>query len=74
MGAYQDPLQGAVVGILTVMCALRNGTLDTLVCMAAHSQFLLFSDSAIVFLVLAKKTEEMFPIFSPPPVFFLAGN
>ena len=74
MGAYQDPLQRAVVGILTVMCALRNGTLDALVCMTAHSQFLLFSDSAIVFPMLAEKTEEMFPIFSPQPVFFLDGN
>ena len=41
MGTYQDPLQGAVVGILTVVGTLRNSALDTFVCMAAHSQFLL---------------------------------
>ena len=41
MGTHQDPVQGAVVGILAVMGTLLNGTLDTLVCMAAHSLFLL---------------------------------
>ena len=49
VSTHQNPLQRAVVGILTMVSALGNGTLDALVCMAAHSQFLLFSDSAIVF-------------------------
>ena len=42
MGTYQDSLQGAVVGILTVVSALGNRALDAFVCMAAHSQFLLY--------------------------------
>ncbi len=48
VGTYQDPLQGAVVGIFTMVGTLGNSTLNTLICMAAHSQFLLLSDSAIV--------------------------
>ena len=36
MGAYQDPLQGAEIGILAVMCALLDSTLNALVCMAIH--------------------------------------
>ena len=36
MGAYQDPLQGAEIGVLAVMLALLNGTLNALVCMAVH--------------------------------------
>ena len=42
MGANQDPLQGAVVCVFAVMCALRNGAFDALVCIAVHSLFLLF--------------------------------
>ena len=42
MGADQDPLQGAVVGIGAVMCALLNGAFDALVCVAIHKSFLLF--------------------------------
>jgi hypothetical protein len=74
VSTYQNPLQRAVVGILTVICALRNGTFDALVCMAAHSQFLLFVDSAIVFPPFQKKTKEMFPIFPRAAVFFRPGN
>ena len=39
MGANQDPLQGAVIGILAVMGALLNSTLNRLVCMAIHSLY-----------------------------------
>ena len=39
MGADQDPLQGAVIGILAVMCTLLNSTLNRLVCMAIHSLY-----------------------------------
>ena len=42
MGTHQDPLQRAVVCVIAVVCALRNSTLDALVCMATHRQFLLF--------------------------------
>ena len=31
MGAHQDPVQGAVVGVLGVVGALLDGTLDALV-------------------------------------------
>lgn len=41
MGTYQDMLQRAVVFVVTVVCALGNGTLDASVCMAAHTWFLL---------------------------------
>ena len=40
---HQDPLQGAVIGILAVMLALLDGTLNALVCMAIHGVILLFS-------------------------------
>ena len=41
MGAYQDPLQRAEVGILAMIGALLNSTFNALVCMAVHSVFLL---------------------------------
>ena len=41
VGTYQDMLQRAVVFVVTVVCALGNGTLDASVCMAAHTWFLL---------------------------------
>ena len=37
MGAYQNPVQRAEIGILTVILALLNGTLNALVCMGIHS-------------------------------------
>ena len=37
MGTNHDSLQRAEVGILTVMGALLNSTLNALVCMATHS-------------------------------------
>jgi hypothetical protein len=36
MGTHQDPLQGTVVGIVTVIGTLGDGAFDTLVGMAAH--------------------------------------
>ena len=42
MGANQDPLQGAVIGILAVMGTLLNSTLNALVCMTIHGIILLF--------------------------------
>lgn len=36
VGTYQDSLQGAEVGILAMVGALLNGTLNALVCMAVH--------------------------------------
>jgi hypothetical protein len=41
MGAYQNPLQGAEIGILAVMCALLDSTLNALVCMTIHSLMIL---------------------------------
>ena len=37
VGANQNPLQGAEIGILAVMCALLDSTLNALVCIAVHS-------------------------------------
>ena len=42
MGAHQDLLQRAVVGIVTVVSALLDGTLDALVGIAVHGIDLLF--------------------------------
>ena len=50
MGAYKDLLQGAVVGLIAVMGALGNGALDALVCFAVHNAYLLFLNSALVWL------------------------
>ena len=43
MGTNQNALQGAEIGILTVVLALLNGTLNTLVCMAIHNESSSFS-------------------------------
>ena len=37
MGTHQNALQRAVIGILAVMLALLDSTLNALVCMAVHS-------------------------------------
>jgi len=42
VSTYQDTLQGAVVSILAVICALGDSALDALIRMAAHNDFLLF--------------------------------
>ena len=36
VGAHQDPLQRTEIGILTMVSALLNGTLNALVCVAIH--------------------------------------
>ena len=41
VGTHQDPVQGAVVLVLTVISTLLDGTFDTLVCVTIHSNFLL---------------------------------
>jgi len=41
MSTHQDPLQRAVIGILTVMLTLLNSTLNALICMAIHGFILL---------------------------------
>ena len=42
VGADQDAVQSAVVGILAVVSALMNGAFNTLVCFTIHVSFLLF--------------------------------
>ena len=37
MGANQDLFQRAVVFVVAVVRALRNGALDTLICVTAHT-------------------------------------
>ena len=48
MGAHQDPLQGAVVGIVAVVSAGLDGTLDALVGLAVHIVSSFYLGSAIV--------------------------
>ena len=42
VGANHNAIQRTIVGIIAVVCALVNGAFNALVCMAAHSRFLLF--------------------------------
>jgi hypothetical protein len=42
VGTHQDPLQGAVIRIFAMVCALLNGAFDALIGMAAHIRILLF--------------------------------
>ena len=51
MGADQDSFQRTVVAVGAVICALLNGTLNALVCMAVHSgsSFYCDVDSMTVF-------------------------
>ena len=42
MGAHHDSLQRAIVGIIAMVCALLDSTLDRLVGMAVHVIFLLY--------------------------------
>ena len=60
MGANQNPLKGAIICSIAVVCALGNGTFDALICFAIHSLFLLF----IVIHSLCPKPEKqcVFPI------------
>ena len=47
MGAYQNPLQGAVVGSITMMGALLDSTFDALIGMTIHVVFLLFTEFSL---------------------------
>ena len=51
MGTYQNAVQSAVVSILTVVSALMNSTLNALVCLVIHNQFLLFRDGISMYSV-----------------------
>ena len=42
MGANHNAIQGTIVSIIAVVGTLAHSAFDTLVCMAAHSRFLLF--------------------------------
>jgi len=42
VGANQNAVQSAVVGVLAVVSTLMHGAFDALVCFAIHSEFLLF--------------------------------
>lgn len=41
VGAHADPIQGAVIFLLAVVCALMDGAFDGLVGMAVHNDSLL---------------------------------
>ena len=55
MGAYQDTIQRAVVGITAMVRTLLNSAFNRFVCMAVHSHFLLFRDG----LSMAQKTKSI---------------
>ena len=42
VSANQNAIQSAIVGVLTVVCALVNSTLNALVCFTIHRCILLF--------------------------------
>lgn len=42
VGAYQDALQRAIIGIAAVVGALLDSAFDGFVCVAVHCHFLLF--------------------------------
>ena len=42
MGTHQNPVQGAVILAVAVVCAGLDSTFDALVCMAVHKRILLF--------------------------------
>ena len=42
VGTNQNTIQSAEVGAAAVVSALLNGAFDALVCLAIHSEFLLF--------------------------------
>ena len=54
VGANQNTLQRAVVGIAAVMCALLNGAFNGFICVAVHRRFLLFLMMFIVWLANLK--------------------
>ena len=61
MGTHQDLVQGAEVFVLTVVGALLNGALDTLVGMAIHNIDLLWIESGVS---MGFSRESMLEIFS----------
>lgn len=54
MSAYHDPIQGTVVGICTVVCALLHSTFDALVCIVVHNLYLLLCVMVLVWYKLRK--------------------
>ena len=48
VSANQNLIQGAVVGLVAVVCALFNGALDAFVSVAVHNIFLLFLEISIL--------------------------
>ena len=61
---YQDMLQRAVVFVVTVVCALGNGTLDASVCMAAHTWFLLCNEFGFSLTRKQESILEIKPIYT----------
>ena len=61
MGSHQDAVQRAVVLAVAVVCTLLNGAFDALVCIAAHSSFLLLLNSGLVWLPASERNMEKFP-------------
>ena len=60
MGAHQNAIQRAVVLAVAVVCARLNGAFDALICIAVHSSFLLLLNSALVWIITAKRNMGKF--------------
>ena len=49
MGTHQDPVQGAVVGVIAVISAGLDGAFNALVGVLVHFSYLLFLRSQLVY-------------------------
>ena len=58
VGAHENPIQRAVVLVLTVMGALVHGAFDALVGMTIHCFFLLLNEFGLSMAVTEKRIQE----------------
>ena len=63
VGAHQDPVQGAVVLVLAVVCALTDGAFDALVGMTVHDFYASFLlGSVLVWHQIMKQFRKKLPV------------
>ena len=62
VSTYQNPIQGTVVCFIAVICALRNGAFNTLICFAVH-----FISSFFMMIGLVC-TKGQNPFYFPAPI------
>ena len=66
MSTHQDPLQRAVVGIVAMVSAGLDSAFNTLIGIAVHSIFLLFSVMELVWLNAQKSYTKVFVLIITP--------